>query len=367
MWTRKRARFFRLKEAWPILPSLVLCWALLGSPARAIILFSTGDPGYNTTLPAGTLTNSGWQYQGRWGSYLGTPIAPRYFVTAKHVGGAVGDAFLHGEASYITTASYDDPGSDLKIWRVCRDFESFAPLYTNSDEAGRGLVVFGRGTQRGPELRVAGVLKGWQWGAADEVERWGTNRVWGILNGGDALGDLLTAAFDANAGPDEAHLSVGDSGGAVFIMDNSTWKLAGINYSVDGPYNTNNTGRGFFAAVFDEGGLYAGGEGNWTLVRNLPIDKPSGFYSTRISSRIAWISSILMQPPPPDPAPILESSPVVEGPYAADAAAVVDVTARTITVPADGPMRFFRLRGCTAWRITSTRSVGEDVVLTYGD
>ena len=364
---RKGPAFFRLDRPWSLLSTLALSWALAGSRASAIILLSSGDPSYNTTPPGGSLTNSGWQYQGVWGSYLGTPIAPRHFITAKHVGGAVGDAFVYGGVTYTATAFYDDPASDLRIWRVCGTFESFAPLYTKSDEVGLSLVVFGRGTQRGPEVRANGVLRGWQWGPADEVERWGTNRVSGIVSVEAGIGELLQAAFDADAGAEEAHLSVGDSGGAVFIMDHSTWKLAGINYSVDGPYSTNGTGPGFSAAVFDQGGLFIGGEGNWTLVRNMPADKPGSFYATRISSRRDWINGILAQPPPPDPAPVLESAPVVAGPFVVDSAAVVDVSARAIAVPANGPQRFFRLRGCTAWRITSTRLVAEEVVLTYGD
>jgi len=34
------------------------------------------------------------------------------------------------------------------------------------------------------------------------------------------------------------------------------WKLAGINYAVQGPYNRNEFGDGFNAAIFDLRGLY---------------------------------------------------------------------------------------------------------------
>src|SRR5438552_3750751 len=48
-------------------------WGL--EPAQAVILLSTDDPNYNTTEPTGRLAGSGWQYEGFWGSFLGTPIA----------------------------------------------------------------------------------------------------------------------------------------------------------------------------------------------------------------------------------------------------------------------------------------------------
>src|SRR6476619_3912548 len=79
--------------------------ALAVSPmaARAIIFQSTGDPNYNTTAPTGTLANSGWQYQGDFGAFNGTPIAPQYFMTAKHVGGNIGTEFTYAGNAYTTT------------------------------------------------------------------------------------------------------------------------------------------------------------------------------------------------------------------------------------------------------------------------
>lgn len=67
---------------------------------------------------------------------------------------------------------------------------------------------------------------------------------------------VLSATFDAGQGPNEAHLSGGDSGGAVFIMDGSTWELAGINYAVDDPYSLTPGGSSFIAAMYNQTGLY---------------------------------------------------------------------------------------------------------------
>ena len=64
--------------------------ALAPLASRAVILFRTADPAANTTAPTGGLSGSGWQFEGLWGSFLGTPIAPHFFLSAKHVGQAGG-------------------------------------------------------------------------------------------------------------------------------------------------------------------------------------------------------------------------------------------------------------------------------------
>jgi hypothetical protein len=274
------------------------CCALLISAlsAHGVIFYSTGDPSYNTNAPGGALTNSGWQYQGTWSTFSGTIISSNAFITAKHVGGTVGDLFTFQGAQYTTTASFESPDSDLRIWRVAGEFPVFAPLYTKNKENGKTLVVFGRGTQRGDEVRINGRLKGWEWGPGDGVQRWGQNRVSGIFQGGAEIGEVLRASFNAG-GRNEAQLSGGDSGGAVFIKDGRTWKLAGINYAVEGPYNTTNSGTGFNAAIFDLRGLYVtDGGGGWQLFSGRPI--AGNFYATRISSHVNWITNVLETPAP---------------------------------------------------------------------
>src|SRR6266516_2228032 len=113
--------------------AVFLAFLLSIDSARAIIFYSTGDPTYNTTAPTGPLTNSGWQYEGIWGGFLGTPIAPKYFITAEHVFVPVGQTFVFDGVPYTTTAMYDDPDSDLRIWRICGAFPEYAQIYTNTN------------------------------------------------------------------------------------------------------------------------------------------------------------------------------------------------------------------------------------------
>src|SRR6266850_6968230 len=79
--------------------------------ARAVILFRTGDPTANTTAPSNDFAASGWNYEGRFGSFLGTPIAPHFFMTAAHIGQA-GSVFTFQGVDYTLVRQFVDPESD---------------------------------------------------------------------------------------------------------------------------------------------------------------------------------------------------------------------------------------------------------------
>lgn len=267
--------------------------------AYGVILYRTGDSTANTSAP-GDDRDVAWNLQGTWGNFLGTPISSTHFITAKHVGGTIGQSFNYDGGSYVTTARYNSPSTDLTIWEVSGAFNSFAPLYTDTNELGKEMFVMGRGTQRGAEVNISGAtvtdLRGWRWGTADKVKRWGENNVEGFQNSGT----LLYGGFDRTSPlTEEAHLSVGDSGGAVFLKDaDDQWKLAGINYSVDAFFNLSDSNTSEFnAAIFDAGGMYFGNDTDgYNFVTDQIGDISFGFYSTRISSQVDWIESIIPVP-----------------------------------------------------------------------
>jgi hypothetical protein len=264
---------------------------------RGVILYGTADPAANTTAPTGALMNSGWQFEGQFGGFLGTAIASNYFITAKHIGGSVGQTFTLNGTTYTTIAVFPDPFSDLQIWQVAGTFPLQAPLYagTPGSEVNLFLTVFGRGTQRGNSVFVGTVSHegGWLWGPSDAVQRWGTNIVGSIVND-PTYGALLRVPFNNNGGPNDGHLSVGDSGGGVFVSNTTSkrWELAGINLAVDGPFSTSSNGANAFnAAMFDTTGLFVdGGSGNWVAAPN-----PSAFYATEIAAHRRFIESTVMQ------------------------------------------------------------------------
>src|SRR6185295_11824785 len=140
---------------------LFLCTlAFLSIPGtQALIFFSSGDPSYHTDAPTGSAQKAGWDLQGNWIGFLGTPIAPHYFIAAKHIGGSVGTTFAFGGKAYTTTAVFVDTVGDLQIWRVAETFPSYAQLYSRADEVGKPTMMFGRGTQRGAAVTANGTLK----------------------------------------------------------------------------------------------------------------------------------------------------------------------------------------------------------------
>ena len=283
-------------------------------PSRAVLFYDTADPGHNVSAPGGGLADSGWQWQGYFGSFLGTMISPTHFITAKHVptnGSFVHDPLFSGGAtttySVNTSANgglgyWDIGATDLRIYEITGGtFSSYAELYTGVGEVGQDLVVFGRGGVRGSAITVdngAGPqVQGYGHTASDGTARWGLNMVSDVVTYGG--GDLLSADFTAVSGQNEAHLSGGDSGGAVFILDGGTWKLAGINFAVDGAYDLDGSpGSEFSAAMFDQGGLYIQNDPGWLYVPDQPLDQPGSFYASRISSSVGSIQSVIGVPEP---------------------------------------------------------------------
>lgn len=259
----------------------------------ALIFYASADVSFNTTAPTGDLADSGWQFQGLWGNFLGTPVAPSWFIAAKHVGGSVGQTFTLNGVNYTTVAKVEHPTADLILWQVSGTFPSYAPLYEATSEAGKSLVVFGRSGTRGSQVTVnkgsPRPLRGWLWGGAGAgTVRWGENRVEGtaVIDGAN----YLAATFDRNGVANEATFANGDSSGAVFIRDGLTWKLAGINFAVEADFATTSTGTSFRAALFDAGGLFYGANlANRFFVQDVAADVAPAWYATRISSYAAWI------------------------------------------------------------------------------
>jgi hypothetical protein len=345
--------------------SLLFTCASLSLSSHAIILFGSGDPEANTTPPPANLAANGWDLQGQWGQFQGTPIGPHHFITATHIGGAVGDVFVFRGVSYTTTSVTADSGaSDFVIWTVSGTFPAWAELYDGPDETGADLVMFGRGATRGAEVRVNGVLKGWEWGTWDRRLRWGQNRVKGLSNNANFPTTnlpLMFAGFDGNAGANEAHFGIGDSGGGVFIKQGSTWRLAGINYAVDGAYSKGPLGPGFYAAIFDEGGLYtSAGGAAFVYTPDTTGDQSGSLFATRIKARLTWIQGVLAS----QGSPILLQATDVAGPFQPAAGAVFDSNAKTVRVKPTAGVQFFRIENLQA-TITKTEMVSGELVLHY--
>jgi hypothetical protein len=310
-----------VKLALPLLTVLTTV-AVATAPAPAVILKHSIPR--NTSPPTGALANTGWQYQAQFAGFLGTPISSKYFITAQHIGGVVGQDVAYQGVQYFTDQAVDVPGTDLRLWRISGTFPSWAPMWTPSDgtEVGKKLTVFGRGTQRGAPIIAPSVglpdnsdqpagsggsfpggiansevvpagyeIRGWKWGVDDRVQSWGENVV--KLNTNiSGLGTLLYFTFDSSGGPNEAALSAGDSGGGVFVRNaGGQYKLAGINFGVDGPFRARMDEPGYFAAMLDFGGFYIDDPPQFTPPTMADI--PAGAYASSIVANRAFINSVL--------------------------------------------------------------------------
>jgi len=336
-----------------ILGVCVLCCLFLVPVVRGIIVFGSGDPDRNTTAPSGALTGSGWQWQGRWQFALGTVIGPRQFITAKHLGGSLGDLFEFRGLHYRTLSVTNRPGTDLLVFTVAGRFGDFAPLNTGTREAERPLMLFGRGGRRGEA--VPG--RGWWVGDYDGVQRWGTNTVKGVVPANlSPVGDLLVFDFSGTAGADEGIYSGGDSGSGAFLLDrDGVWKLAGVGYAVEGPYTADTNSPPRFGALFDTRGLWAGQPGNQEWLPDAPAPTGTPAYVTRVSTHAAWLG-LQVSAQRPAGEPVLESAPRLDGPFAEEVAYALDWDQRRIEVPVSTETRFFRIRGASRLEVRSVEA-----------
>jgi hypothetical protein len=307
-----------------LLPILALF--TYAAPAPAVVLYATDQ---RNTNPPGTITNhgtghtpggpndprrllnSGWQWVGNYSIFTGTAISPNHFVIASHVGINPNNTFFYQGQNYTIDTTFNggtgfaqSPTTDLTVFRINGTFLNFAPMWNaaiDGSEVGKPLVAIGRGAKRGAEVRVNGVLKGWQFdfNGQDGLRSWGENVVSGIVNGGGGLGELVAMDFDADGGPNEGGLSVGDSSGGVFIKSGGTWKLAGVIYGTDNPWRINAGDPSFFANIFDAGGLWVGS--NPQFIPDSDTDIPASSYATRISANLAWINSAIGAGVAPEP------------------------------------------------------------------
>ena len=354
----------RPSACWPI----VLLALIAGLPVRAVILFGTDDPERNTTPPGGELAGSGWQWQTFAGT-CATAVGPHHAVTAHHLGLRSGSVLSFGGLTYPVLAATNAPNSDFELVELAGSLSAFAPLCEETNEVGRPLLVFGRGTRRGDPVLApdgSGQLRGWHWAAMDGRLRWGTNVVTdtdtGTADNGFS-GDVLVGIFGPDAGADTGTLSTGDSGGGVFVRDDAgQWRLAAVNYAVESGFNTTTNGPGFTATLFDRTGFYEqDNHGVWMLDEQQASHPETVFIATRVSSYAAWAQTLMSLPV--TGRPLLLSAATADGPYTEYPAYIVDATKHLITLFVPSGNRFFRLEGATSLGLP--KRLGNQLTLTY--
>jgi hypothetical protein len=289
------------------LPMLVvLAMTLAADPARGVIII--GSSAGNTSAPSDPSLGVRWNQVGSINAFMGTPIAPQFFLTAKHLGNLTGQAITFLDStSYTTTARFVDPASDLAIYQISGTFptDKIVPLYSGSFTNNQAMTIFGRGLSRtdttviGNNFPSGTEVKGWTWGANTGARSWGTNTLDALADGGLA-GIQLAYDFDVSGGNDQGILSLNDSGGPVFMQESGEWRLAGINYAVQSIFNTTSSGTGIYAAIYDMGGLYASASinGPWSYDSPTIQNQPASSYSSSVPANSTWIEGVIAVPEP---------------------------------------------------------------------
>lgn len=236
---------------------VLLALSLVGAPASRAVVIAGADGSGNTTAP---VDNPGWSNVGAIGSasgvYLGNYGGNYWVLTAFHVGaGSIvldGNTFAPVGGSAVRVLNGDGSVADLLLYRISSD--PLLPTLTLSASrpaTSSQFVTIGAGLDRAPSPLTGNQLAGWTlsgsgaslawqeqpsgevnivgyYEGATQTKRWGVNNVEGVVvqNYGFGATTALYSDFDIVTG--ESQGATGDSGGAAFFKNGSTWELAGI-------------------------------------------------------------------------------------------------------------------------------------------
>lgn len=166
-------------------------------------------------------------FVGTWNGSSAVAVGSRWVVTAKHVGGTVGQTFVMNGVAYAATAIYSPPPpADLQLIEL----QSVLPgwhLIAPQPTTGTQVTVVGFGYQAGSTIAT-----GVNW-SDQRGETWGQNTL-------DYVGtSAMSFRFQRSNQGGIAHECAGathDSGGGVFVtMPSGALRLVGIITSIDGP------------------------------------------------------------------------------------------------------------------------------------
>jgi len=214
----------------------------------------------NTSAPA---DDPGWANVGVLGIGTGVYLGNNWVLTAAHVGvgsivlNGVTYAMLAGSGTTLSNkgAAGKSATTDLYMFQLASTPPGLAAVTIASStiNAGAAVTMIGSGRDRGAftEWSVNQGTTPWTWTEVSSggnaagyktlstrAMRWGTNNVSAsAVWVDDGFGDtfmLATTFNDLGPPSNEAQAAYGDSGGAVFRKNGSTWELAGTILTVAG-------------------------------------------------------------------------------------------------------------------------------------
>ena len=226
------------------IPFLLALLSIAIAAAAPAVIIDSGDGTGNTSAPS---PDPGW---GSWWNNVGTCnglscvyLSDGWVLTANHVG--AGDATFGGVTypwlvgSDVRLHNPDTSLADLRVFRLQFPYPPLPDLpiatSTATSSSTHPLYLVGDGRNRGATTTWdpcgPGSYNGYLWGPGTTM-RWGTNRVevaqyfepgfgtWVFGTKFDSSGFSVTAY--------EAQGATGDSGGATFAWNGTSYELAGI-------------------------------------------------------------------------------------------------------------------------------------------
>ncbi len=233
-----------------------LVTALWPGAAPAVIIQTTTGTG-NTTAPS---DDPGWAAVGFRGIGTGIYVGDGWVLTAAHVGSGPitlsGTTYFAAAGTDVRLTNAGGSVADLLMYRLTTVPVGIAgvAIAATTPALGTAVTMIGAGRDRQPNLtqwNVNQATSPWTWtevasgGDAEGYKanmgsrslRWGTNTISGTgewIDDGFGQMPTIVTTFDSLPGTAEAQASYGDSGGAVFAKDGSSWHLAGLMVVVDG-------------------------------------------------------------------------------------------------------------------------------------
>jgi hypothetical protein len=218
---------------------LLLALALLVSaPADALVFISGDGQGNNTPPP----DDPGWDHVGRVGGLNGIYLGNGWMLTANHVPTANanfnGAFYAAVPGSEVQLQNPDLSLADLKVFRIdaapslpLMKIRATTPPNHNPPSVVTNVTMIAGGAVRGAATSWMG-YDGFLW-ASGTAERWATNQIQdsGFANNTWAIStdfDKLSMGGTTHEGQGAS----GDSGGALFIKNGSTWELAGVLFAI---------------------------------------------------------------------------------------------------------------------------------------
>lgn len=217
---------------------VLACLVLCDGAAVAIVLHPEGEPNLVvwTDRPDANII-------GRWGSNAScVAISENAVITTRHQGGGIDTTVEIGGNSYVVADVCNCGAADLRIAKLyAANLESYAEVFTDTNEIGQELVLSGYGDGRGGLLQTGGKTYGYSWdNSSNTTLRLGTNETDGTEDDstvGAYTSDVIIADFDGLGEGGftayEAALGVHDSGGGWFIKVGEHWRLAGLSRGVE--------------------------------------------------------------------------------------------------------------------------------------